>query len=335
MKDSVTSSAFPRQHSASPDRHHRVKVIVAFALVYVFWGSTYLAIGITDASGIPPFVMCAVRFLIAGSVMLAVCAVLGRKVRVSPVEASQLAVVGILLLVSANGGLVWAEQFVPTGFAALIIAATPIWFLVLEAFVFRGDRLSRRGVMGIALGVAGIAVLVWPKLTHRDTLGPMQLIGSLTLLFSSLSWAFGSVLSRSWKMKVDPVVATGWQMLFAGLAHSLLVLLTGQYERAVFNRRGVLAMMYLIVFGSWVGYTAYIWLLKHVAAPKVSTYAYVNPIVALILGVLVLHERFDGFMLAGTVVIVAAVVLVTTAKVHRPQDMQNTGEGMPELESEV
>jgi drug/metabolite transporter (DMT)-like permease len=335
MKDSASSGASLSRQSAAWDRHHRAKVIVAFALVYVFWGSTYLAIGITDASGIPPFVMCAVRFLIAGPVMLAACAVMGRKVRVTGVEAARLAVVGILLLVSANGGLVWAEQYVPTGFAALIIAATPIWFLVLEAFVFRGDRLSRRGIMGIALGVVGIAVLVWPKLTHRDALGPMQLIGSLTLLFSSLSWAFGSVLSRSWKMKVDPVVATGWQMLFAGLAHSLLVLLTAQYHNAVFNRRGVLAMMYLIVFGSWVGYTAYIWLLKHVAAPKVSTYAYVNPIVALILGILVLHEQFDGFMLAGTVVIVAAVVLVTTAKVHTKPEPESAGEGMPELESEV
>jgi len=335
MKDAPPTLAPKRPASTESDSNHSVKVIVAFALVYVFWGSTYLAIGITDASGLPPFVMCAVRFLIAGPVMLAACALIGRKVRISWLEAARLAVVGVLLLVSANGGLVWAEQYVPTGFAALIIAATPIWFLVLEAFVFRGDRLSRRGVMGIALGVVGIAVLVWPKLEHRDALGPMQLIGSITLLFSSLSWAFGSVLSRSWKMKVDPVVATGWQMLFAGLSHSVLVLLTGQYRHAVFNRRGVLAMMYLIIFGSWIGYTAYIWLLKHVAAPKVSTYAYVNPIVAVILGVLVLHESFDGFMLAGSIVIVAAVVLVTTAKVHRPAEMQNAGQGMPEMESEV
>src|SRR5262252_3344319 len=110
MRDSATSDSLVSSPPALSAGNHRVKVIVAFALVYVFWGSTYLAIGITDASGIPPFVMCAVRFLIAGLVMLAACAVLGRKVRVSPVEASQLAVVGILLLVSANGGLVWAEQ---------------------------------------------------------------------------------------------------------------------------------------------------------------------------------------------------------------------------------
>ena len=132
--------------TSSSSGHHRLKVIVAFALVYVFWGSTYLAIGMTSAEGIPPFVMCAMRFLIAGPLMLAACALFGRNVRISLQEALRLAVIGGLLLVGGNGGLAWAEQYVPTGFAALIIAVTPIWFLVLETFVFRGDRMSRRGL---------------------------------------------------------------------------------------------------------------------------------------------------------------------------------------------
>jgi drug/metabolite transporter (DMT)-like permease len=315
--------------------HHRVKVIVAFALVYVFWGSTYLAIGMTSAEGIPPFVMCAMRFLIAGPLMLAACALFGRNVRISLQEALRLAVIGGLLLVGGNGGLAWAEQYVPTGFAALIVAVTPIWFLVLETFVFRGDRISRRGLVGLVLGILGIAVLVSPKITHRDALGIMQLIGSISLLFSSMSWAIGSVFSRKWQMKVDPLVATGWEMLFAGLGHTLLMMLTGQLHRAVFNRGGVMAVLYLVVFGSWIGYTAYIWLLKHVPTPKVATYAYVNPIVAVLLGWVVLHERFDRFMLAGSIVIVAAVALVTTAKVHSSDELSAVGEGLPELESEV
>jgi drug/metabolite transporter (DMT)-like permease len=163
----------------------------------------------------------------------------------------------------------------------------------------------------------------------------MQLVGAFSLLFSSMSWAIGSVFSRKWQMKVDPLVATAWEMCFAGLGHCVLVLLTGQYHRAVFNQRGVTAVLYLVVFGSWIGYTAYVWLLKHVPTPKVATYAYVNPIVAVILGWIVLHERFDHFMLAGTIVIVAAVALVTTAKVHAGEDMKEAGEGLPELESEV
>lgn len=318
-----------------PQRDHGWKVVLAFGLVYVFWGSTYLAIGITSAEGIPPFVMCALRFLIAGPLMLLACAIFGRTIRISGREAIRLASIGLLLLVGGNGTLAWAEQYVPTGFAALIIAVTPIWFLVLETFVFRGDRISRRGAIGLIMGVIGIAILVWPKITHRDSLGTMQLLGSVSLLFSSFSWAVGSVLSRKWQMKVDPLVATGWEMVFASLAHSTLALLTGQYHRATFNHRGVIAILYLVVFGSWIGYTAYVWLLKHVPTPKVATYAYVNPIVAVILGLIVLHEKVDRFMFAGTVVIVAAVALVTTAKVHLVEKAVEAGEGPPELESEV
>ena len=321
--------------TSSYSSQHRLKVIIAFALVYVFWGSTYLAIGITSAEGIPPFVMCAMRFLIAGPLMLAACAVFGRPIRITVHEALRLATIGGLLLVGGNGGLAWAEQYVPTGFAALIVAVTPIWFLVLETFIFRGDRMSRRGLIGLAMGIVGIAVLVSPKITHRDALGITQLIGSISLLVSSFSWAVGSVLSRKWQMKVDPFVATGWEMLFAGFGHTVLMTLTGQVHRVVFNRRGVLAVLYLVVFGSWVGYTAYIWLLKHVPTPKVATYAYVNPIVAVFLGWLVLHERFDRFILAGSVVIIAAVALVTTAKVHSPEELSYVDEVLLEPESEV
>lgn len=329
----VAPSAKTGQPNSAND--HRIKVVVAFGLVYVFWGSTYLAIGITSAEGIPPFVMCALRFLVAGPVMLFACALFGRNIRISRREAFRLASIGLLLLVGGNGTLAWAEQYVPTGFAALIIAVTPIWFLVLETFVFRGDRISRRGAIGLIMGVLGIAILVWPKIAHRETLGTMHLLGAISLLFSSFSWAVGSVLSRQWQMKVDPLVATGWEMVFASLGHSTLALLTGQYHRASFNHRGVMAVLYLVVFGSWIGYTAYVWLLKHVPTPKVATYAYVNPIVAVILGLIVLHERVDHFMLAGTVVIVAAVALVTTAKVQIGQGPTATVEGPPELESEV
>lgn len=317
----------------STDRHHSAKVIIAFALVYVFWGSTYLAIGITDSERLPPNVMCAMRFLIAGPLMLAACSLFGRRVRVSSSEAKRLAIIGCLLLLGGNGGLAWAEQFVPTGFAALIVAITPIWFLVLEVFVFRGDRLSRRGLIGLALGIAGIGILFWPKFEHRDTLGIMQVIGATTLLFASLSWAIGSVLSRKWQMKTDALTATGWEMLFAGLGHVVVAWTAGQFHHAVFTHRALWATLYLVVFGSWIGYSAYIWLLKHVPTPKVATYAYVNPIVAVFLGWLVLDERFDTYMLAGTVVIVAGVALVTTAKVHSPVTNEEIAPELPEVES--
>ncbi len=314
------------------DRHHRLHIIFAFVLVYLFWGSTYLAIGIADEQHLPPAVMCAIRFGIAGPLMLAGCATSGRTIRIRLDEAIRLAAIGCLLLVGGNFGLAWAEQWVPTGFAALIVAITPIWFLLLETFVFRGDRLSRRGLFGIALGFAGIAVLFWPKFEQRTVLGIMPFVGACTLLCSSFSWSVGSVLSRKWQMKVDPFTATGWQMLFAAAGNAVVAVLTGEVHRTVFTGRGMLAVMYLVVFGSWVGYTAYIWLLKHVPSTKVATYAYVNPLIAVFLGWLVLNERLDVFIFIGAAVIVAAVVLVTTAKVHEGARAEPM---LPELEPEA
>jgi drug/metabolite transporter (DMT)-like permease len=309
-----------------------LKVILAFALVYVFWGSTYLAIGIADDEHLPPFVMCAIRFLVAGPIMMAACALMGRNVRVTREQLAKLAIIGCMLLVGGNGGLAWAEQFVPTGFAALIVAITPIWFVLLEAFVFRGDRLSSRGVLGVLLGICGIAALFWPKFEYRETLGVMQLVCSITLLFSSFSWAFGSVLSRRWQMAVDPFVATAYEMIFAGIGHVVLSLVSGQYKHAVFTHRAMMAVLYLVIFGSWVGYSAYVWLLKHVPTPKVATYAYVNPIVAVFLGWLILHEKFDRFIALGSAVIVVAVALVTTAQVHSQSQAEEAGFA-PEVES--
>ena len=319
----------------SSDRHHRLQVVLAFALVYLFWGSTYLAIGIADQEHLPPAVMCAIRFAIAGLLMLVACAAMGRTVRITLTEALRLAVIGCLLLVGGNFGLAWAEQWVPTGFAALIVAVTPIWFLVLETFVFRGDRLSRNGLFGVALGIAGVAVLFWPRFEHRAVLGIMPLLAACTLLFSSMSWSIGSVLSRKWQMKVDPFTATAWEMLFAAIGNSIVAIITGEYHRIVLTRRGILAVLYLVVFGSWVGYTAYIWLLKHVPTPKVATYAYVNPLVAVFLGWLVLNERLDAYMFAGTVIIIAGVVLVTTAKIHDGGSSTAPANALPEVESEA
>ncbi|HUI84776.1 MAG TPA: EamA family transporter [Candidatus Binatia bacterium] len=316
------------------ERHHRLQVVLAFALVYIFWGSTYLAIGIADEERLAPAVMCAMRFAIAGSLMLVACAAMGRRVRITLNEAARLAAIGCLLLVGGNFGLAWAEQWVPTGFAALIIAVTPIWFLLLEAFVFRGDRLSPRGLLGVVLGLGGIALLFWTRFAHRATLGIMPLVGACTLLLSSFSWSVGSVLSRKWQMKVDPFTATGWEMTFAALGNALVALLTGEHHHIVITARGMMAVLYLVTFGSWVGYTAYIWLLKHVPTPKVATYAYVNPLVAVFLGWLLHGERLDRFMFTGTIIIVAGVALVTTAKVHEAGAGPSAG-ALAEVESEA
>src|SRR5258708_2838165 len=292
----------------------RWKIIVAFALVYVFWGSTYLGIGIA-VEQIPPGVMCASRFLIAGTVMLAYCALTGRRIRFSARQLGHLAAVGILLLMGGNLTLSYAERIVPTGLAALLIAVTPLWFLVLDSLLLGDHHIAPRGKIGLALGVIGLLVLLWPDLKSTSTLGRVQFWASISLLGGSFSWALGSVLAKKWKSHdVDPFSATAWQMIAAGVTNSLAGLALGDLSRVVWTARGIAATLYLVIFGSWVGYTAYIWLLNHVPTSKVSTYAYVNPVVAVFLGWLVLHERVDAYIVAGSAIVVASVALVTSAQ---------------------
>ena len=297
----------------------RWKIVLAFGLVYVFWGSTYLGIGIA-VEQIPPGIMCAVRFLLAGTVMLAYCALTGRRIRFSARQLGRLAAVGTLLLMGGNLTLSYAERVVPTGLAALLIAVTPLWFLVLDSLLLGDHRISRRGKIGLAIGIAGVVVLIWPDLHsgpgHPNSLGHRELWWSLALQLGSFSWAFGSVLSKKWQTAAaDPFSAIAWQVFFAGVANLIFALLVERHSSVTWTFSGVAAILYLVVCGSFVGYTAYIWLLQHVPTSKVSTYAYVNPVVAVFLGWLVLHERIDRYIAMGSAIIIASVVLVTSAKV--------------------
>ena len=290
-------------------------VSLAFGLVYLFWGSTYLGIDIAVQS-IPPALMCAVRFSIAGVVMLAVCALTGRRVWYSPKQIALAAVVGLLLLMGGNLTLSWAELVVPSGLAALIVAITPLWFLVLDSLLLGDHHISGRGKAGLGLGILGLLVLFYPQLTSSTALSRKELWASVSLIGGSFSWALGSVLSKRWQSGVDVFSATAWQVTAAGVGNFILALALGDLSRVVWTARGIGATLYLVVCGSWIGYTAYIWLLEHVPTSKVSTYAYVNPVVAVFLGWLILHERVDRFILAGSAIVVLSVVLVTSAKVR-------------------
>src|SRR6185312_6050147 len=234
-------------------RQHRFAVILAFALVYFFWGSTYLGIDIA-VEHIPPALMCGIRFLIAGVFMLAFCGLRGRRIYYQPAQLGQMAVVGILLLVGGNLTLSYAERHVASGLAALIIAVTPLWFLVLDSLLLGDHHIAVRGKIGLALGVAGLVVLLWPDLVATSALGRVQFWASISLLGGSFSWALGSVLAKKWKSPgVDPFSATAWQMIAAGVANSLVALSLGDISRTVWTARGIAATLYLVVFGSWVG----------------------------------------------------------------------------------
>lgn len=312
-------------HSAQ--RPSRWKVILAFGLVYLFWGSTYLGIDIAVQT-IPPALMCALRFTVAGAVMLLVCAVTGRKIFYSPRQIALAAVVGLLLLMGGNLTLSYAELAVSTGLAALIIAITPLWFLVLDSLLLGDHHISNRGKAGLFLGIAGLFVLVWPQLA-AGSLGRREFWASISLIGGSFSWALGSVLAKRWQSGMDVFSSTGWQVLAAGAGNFMFALLNGDLHHASWAFRSLAAVAYLVVCGSWIGYNAYIWLLEHVPTSKVSTYAYVNPVVAVFLGWLILHERVDRFILGGSAIVVLSVILVTSAKIKE----KTVAEELPAVEA--
>ena len=296
------------------ERQFRFRVALAFGLVYVFWGSTYLGIRIA-VEHIGPELMTGVRFPVAGIIMLAACALAGRRVAITGREFLRQGIIGALLLSVSNVTLAWAEQYIRTGLASLLVASIPVWFLVLDTWILRGERLSARGLVGLALGLVGTVVLLWPKLVAPTGGRRMELFASVCLIASSFVWAVGSVLARRWQGSMDAFTATGWQMSIGGFLNLGIAFLLGEPAKAQWTMRGMGAIAYLVVFGSLVGYTAYIWLLKNVPTSKVGTYAYVNPVIAVFLGWYFLGERVDGYIAAGTAIIIVAVALATSAKV--------------------
>ncbi len=302
--------------SAAP---YRFMLMLNFVMVYVFWGSTYLGIDIA-VEHIPPALMCATRFTIAGVIMLAYCLVSGNNIRYSARELLQLAVVGNLLLMGGNLTLAYSERYIPSGLAALLVATIPLWFDILDALMLGHHRVSGRGLAGLGLGMLGTAILLWPQLSATGDVGRKEFWWSIALMGGALCWAFGSVLSKKWQSGPPTFGATSWQVLFAGLGNFVFATLHRDFGKAVWTARGIGAIAYLVVCGSIIGYTAYIYILGHAPTAKVSTYAYVNPVVAVFLGWLVLHETIDRYILAGSAVVIASVILVTSASVTKKNE---------------
>jgi drug/metabolite transporter (DMT)-like permease len=282
----------------------RAKAWVPLWTVYIIWGSTYLGIELAGET-IPPLFAVAVRFVVAGALMAALAAWRrGTGVfRVTRAELAGTILVG-LLLPGANAVLFVAERRVETGLASLIIGAVPLWVVLLR-FV-TGERPDRLSVLGVIVGFAGVALLVRPG-GHGD------LEGLLLVVLASLMWGLGSFLSARLAMPHDALAATTLQMLVGGLALlpiGVLAYSPHQLDPAHYSARSIGGFWYLVVFGSIVGYTAYAWLLANVPIGKVSTYAYVNPVVAIALGAAVLHEHITWRILLGALVILASVALV-------------------------
>lgn len=295
--------------SAAPPR---ALVIAAFAVIYLVWGSTYLAIRVAIET-LPPFFMAGTRFLIAGGLLYA-----WSRVRGAPAPGRRqwaaAAALGSLFLLFGNGGVVWAEQRVPSGLAAVLVALLPIWTAVIEWIRPRGRRPGVVTVVGLLTGFAGVALLFAPSggaATHVDP------IGGAVLIMASLSWAIASVLSKGMPLPASGTQSSGMQMLAGGVMLMAAALATGEagaVNLATVSPRSGAALLYLIVFGSLLGFSAFTWLLQVASPARVATYAYVNPIVAVFLGWLLLGEPVGARDLIAGGIIVAGVVLITTMK---------------------
>jgi len=291
---------------------HRLKLVLAFAAVYLIWGSTYLGIRLAIET-MPPFLMAGVRFVVAGTVLYAWARWRGAP---HPVRTHWLAAaaVGGLMLFGGNGGVVWAEQRVPSGLTAVLIATVPLWIALLE-WVRGGARPNGRVAVGLMIGLAGIALLVGPGELAGGK--GVDLVGAVVLLMGSLSWAIGSLYSRHANLPSSPLLATAMEMLAGGAFLLLAGLATGQasgLDPSRISLSSVLALCYLIVFGSLVAFTAYIWLLRVTLPAYAATYAYVNPVVAVFLGWALGGEPLTARTLLAAAIIIGAVVIITASK---------------------
>ncbi|HEY7600724.1 MAG TPA: EamA family transporter [Candidatus Limnocylindrales bacterium] len=283
-------------------------VWAALLVVYLVWGSTYLAIAYVVQS-MPPLLAAAFRFFSAGALLAAVLVLRRgpRVLRLSRAELAGASFVGLALLLGGNGMVMLGQREVPSGLAALIIAVVPLWVIVLRLLF--AERVRRGTLAGVALGFAGVAVLVAP----RGLTGEVPLGGMLLLIAAGASWASGSYLSRRLRLPRDPFVSTAAQLVAGGLGLAVVGLLVGEaglLAGAHFSTASMLGLGYLILFGSILAYTAYTWLLQHAPVSQVATYAYVNPVVAIALGSFFLHEAIDLGILVGGAMIVVAVGLV-------------------------
>jgi drug/metabolite transporter (DMT)-like permease len=292
-------------------------IIITLVSVYIFWGGTYLGMKVAIET-IPPFIMAGVRFLIAGAVLYFISRLMGVK-RPNKKEWKGAGIVGALLLLGGNGVIAWAEQRVPSGIASLIVATVPLWIILFSWLGYHGKKPNTGVIIGIVLGLIGIGTLVLTPGSIKGNHG-IDLIGILALLFASLSWSFGSLYSRRAVLPKSPLMSTALQML-VGCALLLLVsFFLGDWSKlhvSEISFRSYVAMGYLIFFGSIIGYNAYIWLFKNAEPSLVSTYDFVNPIIAVFLGWLLAKEKLNSNSLIASVIIISAVIIIT---VYRDRD---------------
>ena len=293
---------------ASPYRASLPAIWSALIAVYLIWGSTYLAIRYAVETT-PPFLMAGVRFVISGGFLYLLRRFAGDP-RPKAVEWRSAAIIGAFLLVGGNGSVAWAEQFVTSSLTALLVATVPLWMVLLDGFRPGGHRPGLLAGAGILIGFGGVVLLIGSATAGADT---MNLVGAAVLVVASVSWAMGSIYGKSANLPQSQLLGTGMEMLAGGAALMLVSLVFGEwsgFELAAVSRRSALALVYLTVIGS-IAFVAYVWLLRVAPTPLVATYAYVNPLVAVLLGYFLAQEPMTARTLLGATLIIGSVVLVS------------------------
>lgn len=309
-------------------------VVVAFATVYIVWGSTFFFIQ-KAMTGFPPFMLGALRFLIAAVLMLGWSWLRREKLFVFK-DIMSATVSGVLMLFIGTGAVIWVEQYLPSAMVAIMVSSGPLWFILLDRPKWKENLNSRSTIGGLIMGFAGIIILFWEEIKSAFTSGTHTVALSSVgiLMVASMAWAGGSLYSKYKSTSVSVPVNTAWQMLAAGIAFIPGSLIRGEFETMVWANVPVaawLSVAYLVLFGSIAGFSAYAWLLKVKSATQVSTHAYVNPVVAVLLGVFLANERITFLQISGLLVILSSVLIINLVKYRNEKRIKEKA-AVPKME---
>jgi drug/metabolite transporter (DMT)-like permease len=294
------------------------KTLLAFAIIYFVWGSTFLAIRV-GVREVPPLVLAAMRFSVAGAVLYGWMLARGER---SPTarQWGSASLLGIVIFVFDYGLLFWAEQRVPSGIAAVMLATIPAFMALSEIIFLRTQRLTARLGLALLIGLGGVAVLVSRSLNLGGA--PIDRVGAAALIFASISWSIASAMTRKLPLPQSKVMSSGAQMLAGGVFLTLAATAFGEFRNfhpSAVSRGAWFALLYLIVAGSIIGFTAYVWLIHHESPTKVGTYAYVNPIVAVLVGYFLGGEALSSRTILGTLCVLISVIVITTTRAKKPE----------------
>jgi drug/metabolite transporter (DMT)-like permease len=284
---------------------------LAWIAVCIVWGTTYLAIRVALES-IPVALLAGLRWLVAGAILAAIVPLIGQ--RLPPFRMwRSIAIIGFLMAVVGNGGVVWAQQFVASGLAAVVVAMVPFWSVIVEALLPDGERVTRRTMIGLVVGFFGIVVLVWPELTLGGLEGRQFVYGVIALQVACAGWALGTSYLKRNPTNGSPMGSLALQMLLSGVMLIAIGTATNEWHQLSFTPRTMGAMAYLVLFGSLLGYTAYMFALKNLPVSTVSLYAYVNPVIAVVLGSVVLAEPFTMRIVVASALVFSGIAIVRSA----------------------